>query len=188
MCSLYPPACCGCAAVWMGVAAGAAGNVCWQLRFTELALALKVEGRAAVSGKLSSPRSHTTDPRVASGSRLGVWQHSVPLERAAACLWSLFLPVPPQRDAVQSRAHSKGSSSQRGPKHLGSLHRGEGQPRVSNAQASAGWSVTNSCRVTWLRGKEVLNFRHCPLGRLLYRLQGAGNVFCFVLFFPKNQI
>lgn len=79
-----------------------------------------------------------------------------------SCLWSLLLPVPPQRDVVESRAHSKGSSSQRGPNHLGSLHRGEGQPRLSNA--SAGWSVTNSCRVTWLLGKEVLNFSHCPLG------------------------
>lgn len=62
-CSLSPPACCGCAAMQMGVAAGA--DVCWQLRFTELALALKAEGRTVVSGKRSSPRSHTTDPRVA---------------------------------------------------------------------------------------------------------------------------
>lgn len=98
-------------------------DVCWQLSFTELALALKVEGQAVVSAKLSSLRSHTTDPRVASGSRLEVQQQ---------CLWKGLLPVEPfslcapQRDTVESGSCSKGSSSQRTPKHLGSLHREEG--------------------------------------------------------------
>lgn len=112
---------------------------------------------------------------------------TVPLEGAAACGASSSLCLPP-KGCGGERGCSKGSSSQRGPKHLSSLHRGEGQPTLSKTQAAAGWSVTNSCRVTWLLGKEVLNFSHCPLGRLLYRLHGAGKVFCFVLFFPKNQI
>lgn len=85
-CSLCPPVCWGCAAMWMGVAAGAARDVCWQLRFTELALALKAEGWAAVSSKLSSLRSHTPDPRVTWGSRLGVQQQ---------CLWKGLRPVEP---------------------------------------------------------------------------------------------
>lgn len=86
----------------MGVAAGAARDVCWQLRFTELALALKAEGWAAVSGKLSSPRSHTTDPRVAWGSRLGVQQQ---------CLWNGLLPVEP----LPPCAPPKGCSGEQGP-------------------------------------------------------------------------
>lgn len=103
MCSLSPPACCGCAAMWIGVATGADGDVCWQLRFTKPALALKVEGRSVVSGKLSSLRSHTTDPRVASGSRLGV-------ERAAAYGASSSL-CPHKGTQWESGACSKGSSS-----------------------------------------------------------------------------
>lgn len=97
MCSLSPPACCGCAAMWIGVATGADGDVCWQLRFTELALALKVEGRSVVSSKLSSLRSHTTDPRVASGSRLGVQQQR---------LWKGLLPMEPLPPCVPTKGHS----------------------------------------------------------------------------------
>lgn len=76
-------------------------GVCWQLRFTELALALKAEGRAAVSGKLSSPRSHTTHPRIALGSRLGVQQE---------CLWKGLLPMEP----LPPCAPTKGCSGKQG--------------------------------------------------------------------------
>ena len=60
----------------MRVAAGDSWRgQCWQLRFTELALALKAEGWAAIylrQGKLSSLTSHTAYPRIAWGSGVGV--------------------------------------------------------------------------------------------------------------------
>lgn len=136
-------------------------------------------------GKMSSPASHTTYPRIAWGSRAGV--QSTCLHGKGCCLWSGFLLVPSKGNAaVESDAGSKGYGTQRGPKHLASPHQGEGQPFGERCPdyPTAGWSVANFCRVTWLLEKELLNSSHCPLGQLLYRLQGAGKAF---FFFPKKK-
>lgn len=84
MCSLCPRVCWGCAAVWMGVAAGAARDVCWQLRFTELASC--TEGGGTDCGLRQAELSKK--PYNRSQGSLGQQAGSaatVPLEGAAAC-------------------------------------------------------------------------------------------------------
>lgn len=146
---------------------------------TELALGLKAEGCAALSGKISSLTSHITYPRVAWGRGAG----NVPLQKAASSGASSSLCPQKANVPVAKDASSKGYGNQKRAKPLASPHRGEGQP-LNGQCPTSGWWVAYVCRVTRLLRKEVLNPRCCLLGQEIAKGR-EGVLFCFV---SKSQI
>lgn len=103
------------------------------------------------------------------------------------CLQSLFFLVlcgafsslRPQREAQRAMLVLR-ATVPKGDRNISPHHaEGKGSARCAMPRPypAAGWSVGNFCRVTWLLGKEVLDSSRCPLGQLLYRLQGAGKAF-----------